>query len=270
MTLILPQIGGLTFEPVDTTFTLIDAAFSTDTFDASSQTTSPVDVAFKTDGLKMYVIQSGGMFQYTLSTAWDLSTASYDSVTFNQGTAFGHYFKDDGTMFFKTATGSIVEKHTLSTAWDLSTASAVVASYDASAQSSSFRPVTFGDSGLKMYLGDVLGDDKIYQYDLTTAYDISSGVTYFGQSPASYAFTTAGMVFSPSGTTLLVIEGLLDFIKEYQLSTAWDITSGASSPIRDFDLNPPEANPRGLYIKPDGTKAFFTGNSTDFVRGIDL
>lgn len=51
----------------------------------TSEDTSPTGLAFKPDGTKMYVLGSGSdaVYQYTLSTPWDLSTASYDSVSFS-------------------------------------------------------------------------------------------------------------------------------------------------------------------------------------------
>jgi hypothetical protein len=91
------------------------------------------DVFFKPDGLKMYVIGtiSDAVFQYDLSTAWDVSTASftyptteYFSVGSQETNPTGVFFKPDGLkMYVIGSFGDDVNEYDLSTAWDVSTAS---------------------------------------------------------------------------------------------------------------------------------------------------
>ena len=91
-------------------------------------------IRFKPDGTKMYIV--GGNYtsddktdQYTLSTAWDISTASYDSVSLDHSsyitTPTDLLFNNDGTKLFVcgTAPYAYILTYTLSTAYDLSTAS---------------------------------------------------------------------------------------------------------------------------------------------------
>jgi hypothetical protein len=67
-----------------------------------------MEVNFKPDGTQMYVLEQQtnvGIYSYNLSTAWDISTASYNNST---GTAIsnltsnprGMYFKPDGSRLF--------------------------------------------------------------------------------------------------------------------------------------------------------------------------
>ena len=69
------------------------------------------DIYFKPDGTKFYVndITNDRVYQYSLSTAWDVSTASYDSKSFfvSEGSGGGVTaaiggisFKEDGTILF--------------------------------------------------------------------------------------------------------------------------------------------------------------------------
>ena len=53
--------------------------------DASSEATDPWGVAILDSGTKVYVLDDTNdkIYQYTLSTAWDLSTGSYDSKEFS-------------------------------------------------------------------------------------------------------------------------------------------------------------------------------------------
>ena len=53
-------------------------------FSVSSETNSVLDVRFNTDGSSMYVLggDNDTIFQYTLATPWDVSTAEYDTLSF--------------------------------------------------------------------------------------------------------------------------------------------------------------------------------------------
>ena len=52
-------------------------------FSVNSQETDPQEICFKPDGTKFYVLgrYQSKVFQYSCSTPWDLSTASYDTVS---------------------------------------------------------------------------------------------------------------------------------------------------------------------------------------------
>jgi hypothetical protein len=68
-------------------------------------------VFFKDDGTKMYVSnpQFERIDQYNLSTAWDISTASYDlgfPIVFQETNVRSTFFKPDGAKFFLTGTVS--------------------------------------------------------------------------------------------------------------------------------------------------------------------
>jgi len=75
-------------------------------FSGASEDTAPRALTFKPDGLKLYVsgIQNDKVYQYTLLTAWDLSTASYDSVSLDvlaeAPGASSLFFKPDGVKLY--------------------------------------------------------------------------------------------------------------------------------------------------------------------------
>lgn len=155
------------------------AAFVT-TFSTAAQDTAPQDVFFKPDGLSMYIVGSTNdtVYQYTLGTAWSVTTASYASKSFSVGTQeatpAGLWFKTDGTvMYVVGTTADTVFQYALSTAWDVSTASYGGVFYSVAAQESSPSQVNLSDDGLKMWLLGATGDD-IWEYDLGTAWDVST------------------------------------------------------------------------------------------------
>jgi len=122
---------------------------------------------FNNDGTKMYITNQERIEQYSLSTAYDISTASYDSI--NVVVATGDFptdtkFNSDGTKLFiiGTVTDS-VHQYSLSTAYDLSTISYDSISFSVSGTISNPRSLNFNNDGSKMYISDLTGG-VIYQY----------------------------------------------------------------------------------------------------------
>ena len=91
---------------LSTAFDISTASF-TDSFDTTSQDSQQNGLTFNTDGTKMYVVgmTNDKAYEYTLSTGFDVSTATYDNVSF-QGTAQSLYvvhgmeFSYDGTNLY--------------------------------------------------------------------------------------------------------------------------------------------------------------------------
>jgi len=109
----------------------VSSASFVDSFSVASQHSFPTGIAFSKSGEKMFTVGSvsDDVNEYTLSVAWDVSSASFvDSFdlsnedTFPSGIAFS---KSGEKMFISGATNDAVHEYTLTTAWDVSTASFV-------------------------------------------------------------------------------------------------------------------------------------------------
>jgi len=141
-------------------------------FDLSSETSLPQNVFFRDNGSRMFVtdFNENEIFQYTLSTAWDVSSASYDFVSFgllqlNSGPA-GIFFRPDGKkMFIVDATQNDLYAYNLSTAWDLSTASYNNDTFDTSPQTGNAQGIYINPDGDKMFISDN-SNNRVYEYDL--------------------------------------------------------------------------------------------------------
>ena len=87
---------------------LAGASYDSKSFSVASQEGGAGGVQFKSDGTKMYVTgqATDSTFQYSLSTPYDVSTASYDSVSFNHtaqvsnANCYDLFFKTDGTQMY--------------------------------------------------------------------------------------------------------------------------------------------------------------------------
>jgi hypothetical protein len=163
-----------------TAWNITTATFVT-TFSTGGQDSSPQDVFFKPDGLSMFVMGNSPnrfVFQYTLSTAWSIATASYASKSFSvasqETSPTGLWFKTDGTVMYVVGTvNDTVFQYALSTAWDVSTASYGGVFYSFAAQETSPQQVNLSDDGLKMWMLGATGDD-IWEYNLGTAWNVST------------------------------------------------------------------------------------------------
>lgn len=240
--------------------------------DVSSQELYPSDVFFKPDGLKMYVSGTDGddINEYDLSTAWDVTSASYSqsfSLASQETGLAGFYIKADGTKLYATGyVGDGVYEYSLSTAWDVSTAS-YTATFSVSSQEATPYGVSFKTDGLKMYIVGVT-NDNIYEYNLSTAWDISSASYSQSFSLSSQDTAPSGIFFKPDGTELYVSGLTGDSVYQYDLSTAWDVSSLSFS--QSFSVASQEASPQGLFLNSDGNKLYVAGTSSAAVNQYDV
>lgn len=254
----------------------ISTASYSQNFSVSTQDNSPRGLFFKSDGTVMYLTGTQGqdINEYSLSTAWDVSTASYSRnfALSNQGTGpFGLFFKSDGTEFFTIDRYQrYVFKYDLSTAYNVTTASfsyPTTKKFDVSSQEISPGGLSFKPDGTKMYICGTAGDD-INEYDLSTAWDV--GTASFNQnfSVFSEEANPAGMFFKPDGTKVYILGAGDDAIVEYDLSTAWDISTASHN--QSFDVSTQEHISTGLYFRSDGLKVFTIGTENDRVYEYNL
>lgn len=160
------------------------------------------------DGIEMYHVgNADSVHRYTMSTAWDLSTASYvsswnmttNSANISESSYSGIAFNTDGTKMF--ACGYSADKmyeFSLSTAWDITSASHTTGS-DLTGPSNSPYNFFFNVSGTELYWMDG-GDDKLHRYELSTAWDLSTATK---QSDTYYVSGMARGILTMDGTKFI-------------------------------------------------------------------
>ena len=250
---------------------LNNASYDSVSFSIATQETVPNNIAFNNDGTSMYIIGTAtdAIYQYTLSTAWDLSTASYASKSFSTGddnTPRDFTFNNDGTkIYYVGSTSDTVYQYSLGTAYDISTASTDTKSLSVASQAGTPTGVELKSDGTKLYISDG-GTDAIYQYSLSTAFDVSTG----SYDSVSFSFSSQGtntqsIFFSPDGTSLFVCDTTAsnDTVYKYSLSTAWDVST-LSYANESFSLAGQD-DPFGVAFKSDGSKMYMVGVTSDAV-----
>jgi hypothetical protein len=250
------------------TVDLSNVSYDSVSFSVASQETGLYGgPEFSADGTKMYIngYINDSTFQYTLSTAFDLSTASYDSVSFGgqgEGALTGVRFSTDGTkMYFLGYISDRTYEINLSTAWDLSTASYNSVNY-AHGGGGSAQGLFFGAEGTKLYIVDVSADD-VREHTLSTAWDLSTASYLQNFSVSSQTLVPRGICFNPEGTQML-IQSQTGVIS-YTLSTAWDVTSASYDSINTAVLTQQNGS-GGITFNADGSKMYLSADNTDAIH----
>ena len=218
----------------------------------------PSGLTFNNDGTKMFVSGStgAGVAEYTLSTAFDVSTASHvDTLSVSAQDTYpkGHAFNSDGTkMFVVGLTGKDVNEYTLSTGFDVSTAS-FVDSFSVSSQETAPVGITFNTDGTKMFVIGHSGAD-VNEYTLSTGFDVSTASYDSNFSVSSQEIYPSSVTFSNDGKKMFVIGINDDEVNEYSLSTGFDVST--ASFVGNFSVSPGVPAPNCLAFNNDGTKMF--------------
>ena len=239
---------------------LMTATF-TQSFNVSGQETSANGFFFKPNGLKMYVIGAVGddVNEYDLSVAWDISTASFlqlKSISAQDNSPLGLFFRSDGLkMYMMGNQNDRVFEYDLSSAWDVSTLS-FLQSFSISGQDTLPWGVFFKPDGTKMYVVGNAGQD-INEYDLSTAWDVTSATFLQLFDVSSEEIQPTGVFFKADGTEMFVFGVDSDAVHRYLLSVAWDITSAVL--FQSIDTSTEEDNGRGVFFRPDETTMFIVG-----------
>jgi hypothetical protein len=100
------------------------------------------------------------------------------------------------------------------------------------------------------------------------AWDISTASYLQNFSVAAQETVPRDLFFKPDGTKMYIVGSSGDDVNEYDLSTAWDIST--ASYLQNFSVAAQETIPSGLFFKPDGTKMYIVGFSGDAVNEYDL
>jgi len=266
----VPTEARWTYTAVPSTGTSYDlaAGFYLRSLNVAGIDSNPKDIFFKPDGTRLYLLAgtSDKVTEFSLSTAWDVSSAVYSrdfsvlsQSTYGQGIAF----KPDGTKMYVQEFFGNIYQYTLSTAWDVSTATYDSVSFSVAAQFSNVMRIEFSSDGTKMY--SVANDDIIYQYTLSTAWALNTA-TYASISKNVSAEETAmvAITFKPDGTKMYVLGTTGNDVNQYTLSTAWDVSTASADSIT-LPIGAQESGAQGMFISSDGKRLYVVGDTSDSI-----
>ena len=228
-------------------------------------------LTFKPDGTEMYNVSTNNdrVNRHTLSTDWNVSTASYvgsSPNTLSQASQLKDVkFNNDGTKMYMGDRDNTIYQYSLDPAWDTDTASYDNKSYDFSSvlTGGELGCFVFNGDGSAVYLAEHYPNQKIYQFSLTN-FDISTA-SYSNKNLdfASEAVGRPYFQFTNDGKKLFMINtfhtaGFVGKVYEYSLTTAYDVSTASYTGV-SYTPAGITTDRSALAFKPDGTKMFIMG-----------
>lgn len=271
--------GFATYPDADITNGLMSlASYTGSSIYVGNLTVSPVNVEFSPNGLSMYVceISSGLILHWTLTTPFDLSTATYAAfLNVSAQTAQPHSlkFSDDGLKAFVVgADSNNIFQYSMANPYGISGAvyqklfAAVVSPTD----------VDWSIDGKSIFMYS-FSSRSIYQYPVKTPFDISSIGSPVNElnfnTLNSVIYTPYSFEFNSDGTILYVLDiiNTLDRwgIYEFKLRSPYDISEPQWTGGY-FNLSGQMTTPRGFFIKRDDLKMYTIGTGNDRVYEYNL
>jgi sugar lactone lactonase YvrE len=270
-----------------------------------AQDSAPRALYIGAAGTAMYIAGDNfdRIFQYTLGTAWDVSTATYTgnsySVSSQENQLQSVWFKDDGTKMYVVGTQQDrVYQYTLSTPWNITTVSYDKKSYNVGSYGPSLEANPYGlafkSDGSKFYIvGD--GNHRITEIPLSVPWDLENSPVdntfnttivspTYGFDFKTYSVSTVevdplGLFFKSDGTTMYVVgqtsptwagaAGLTtggDYVHQFSLGTAWDVnTVGYTTSffVTHSSVAPAEFVPTDMYIGAAGTAMYILSDTAN-------
>jgi len=191
-----------------------------------------VDLRLNSNGTKLFLVGYDNkiILEYSLSTAYNVSTCSYEN-TFFSGDGLkprSMAFNTNGTkLFIYDQTGDYsVKQYSLNSAYNLTNAT-LVKEYTGTASKTLkdiegfAQGMAFSADGTKMYLtGDK--EDKVHEFNLSTPFDLSNVTKVSG------SYSVAGEITKMSGIAFSA-DGLKMFITDFS-------NADSDKDVTEFDL----------------------------------
>lgn len=267
-----------TYQLIDDKSSILSANLSSvKSFSITSQETAPTDIAFSSDGTKMYTLSdaSNGIDEWALSTAWDVTTASWTAFTSTNSqdtTPTSFFFKPDGTRLWVLGdTNDRIYEYDLSTAWDTTTITynSVSALLSGGVANSQLIPeaMTWSSDGLSIIVYSA-NLRYLNKFTVSSAWSLS-GFAYSTQSNSIATFITGtgaacGIAYNSDGTRLTVVDSDNDAVTEFSTS-AYGVSV---SRIGRFLVS--DTVPEGVCFGDNGNKLYYVGSTNDTVYQYDL
>ena len=230
-------------------------------------------IATNFDGTSFYAVgpTNDAVHQYDASTGWDVSTCGTTQGNLSTASEMtspqGMDFSKDGTkLYVINNTGNVYQYS--GTAWDIGSFSYDSKTFNPLEASGSVEGVQVSFDGTKLWILVAATLDTIYQYTMSTAWDVST---------ASYDSKSFGVVSQDTlmndfamftdGTGFITVGNSTDEVYQYSMSTANDISTASYDSV-SFDISSEEGVPRALALGngSSGTALkVYVGGANEFI-----
>ncbi len=201
------------------------------------------NLSFNTDGTKFFIVDTHNdegerIDAYTLSTAYDMSTCTYDSsleLPTLESRAID--FSNDGkSLFVFDQTGNFsIKQYSMTSAFDISNAT-LLKSYEGTnikAHERFAHGFVFSANGLKMFTtGNA--EKTILQFSLSTPFDVTGKVALDGELILTDPSKLGAITFSNDGLKMFITDWGDRGVYEYNLSCSFGVVK-CHDPSEDSD-----------------------------------
>ncbi|MDR9367402.1 MAG: hypothetical protein RI575_18860, partial [Balneolaceae bacterium] len=173
----------------------------------------------KTDGERMWMLNRTEIWEYTLSTPWDVTSATQTGYKDLSDTVVrGHDidFKPDGSVLYvDDRILGVVHQFELSSDWEVETATLDYV-FDISDIQKAVRGTQFSPDGKKMFMMDT-ARQEVLEFNVPTPFDLRSGTFEGAFSVASEAISPEGLTFKPDLTAFYVTANFENVVYQYYI-----------------------------------------------------
>ncbi|OUV97449.1 MAG: hypothetical protein CBD14_08470 [Proteobacteria bacterium TMED154] len=237
------------------------------------------------------------IYEYTLGTAYDSSTATFSTSTSlvrnnaenstqsGKSDLHGITWNNNGTKLYAVDKfHARIIQYSLSSAYDVTSIS-YEKEVDISAEGQSPVAMCFNNDGTKMFVSEIGGSTaeaspqitagNINEYTLSGAYDVSTRTYSKRLSVASEDANMLDLEFNKvargavnPGELLFTLGDDGNDVNEYLLTTAYDLST--ASFVDAHSIATEESDPRGLAFDDDGDRLYVGGNTGNDVNQYPL
>jgi hypothetical protein len=251
-----------------------------------------ISLTMNPSGTKLYRLREVSVDEYSLSTAWDLSTSAASpaatlTVSSSPQDQSDIAWGDSGNYFYRltrSTTAAVLERYAATIAYDLgSCGSTPDKSFTFGTFSigtfTSMSKMFFKPDGTSVYMYALSFNSNaeyIFQWDMSSAWDPTTiGSTTTPDASVTLSLVNddwaAGIHFKSDGSELFVAQQTRWY--KFNLGTNWDLTTvNQSTGVETYDtyaLPSDYDGTNGLYISPDETKLFI-GTTLDLIIKTDF
>jgi hypothetical protein len=253
---------------LSTPYDVSTAGASIAAFSVATQETIPSGIDFNPTGTKMFISGQTGVapliasgeyvHEYSLSTAWTVSSAGYTTsfnVTAQDTAPTAVTFGDSGSkMYVVGSTGDAVYQYSLSTPYSLASGVtydniSLILGTNPLVLETSPTDISFNSTGTVLW---IVGNtqDRIYEFRLGTAWNISTAVFYDDVYIGFNEITVTGLHVIPEQNVAYIVGSNSDTVFQYSTNTpALEIASSGISSESSIILNNETRVKDKLYVR---------------------
>jgi len=237
---------------------------------------NPTDIYMKEDGYDLFFISTttDRVFDFKLRRQYDITSAYLDkrspSLSTEEPGPTALTFKPDGTIFYITGTtNDRITQYNMSEAWNVNTAT-IGLSFNANSTLSVTSPhaLQLSRDGSYLYFVDQ-GTDIVYQLQLSEAWNVNTASYLTEKNITSFESAATGLYFNSNGTSMFIGGGTNDRVREFRLSTAWNVnTATIYSNSAGFTAFSPAM--QGITFANNGSMLYIVDSTYDLIHQLPM